>query len=289
MPGKRPPSPWDQARPTRAPERNAARASRRDAPGGGGEGERPGADELRLYGLNACLAAFMARPEALRKVWLRADRMPRLKAVLAWCVQHRLGYRVVEDGDLERLSGSEHHEGVCIAFRRRPEQTLDAWLAALRPGPCLALWLGGVGNPHNLGAILRSAAHFGVAGLLLDADDPLALSGAACRVAEGGAEAVPLVRLPPLPQTLKALRAAGFETAATLVRGGEDVFRTALPARLVLAMGAEGEGLPAGQAAALGQALCIPGSGSVESLNVSAASAVFLGEWRRRHPQPAGM
>ncbi len=286
MPDRRPPSPWDKARPARAPERSAARAPRRDAPGGG-DGERPGADELRLHGLNACLAAFAARPEALRKVWLRADRMPRLKTVLAWCVQHRLGYRVVEDADLERLSGSEHHEGVCIAFRRRPEPSLDAWLATLRPGPCLALWLGGVGNPHNLGAILRSAAHFGVAGLLLDADDPLALSGSACRVAEGGAEAVPLVRLPPLAQALKALRAAGFETAATVVRGGEDLFRAALPARLVLAMGAEGEGLSTGQADALGRALCIPGSGAVESLNVSAATAVFLGEWRRRHPLPA--
>ena len=144
-----------------------------------------------------------------------------------------------------------------------------------------------MGNPHNLGAILRSAAHFAVSGLLLDADDPLALSGAACRVAEGGAEAVPMVRLPPVSQALKALRTAGFETAATVVRGGEDVFRASLPTRLVLAMGAEGEGLSSGQADALGRALCIPGSGSVESLNVSAATAVFLAEWRRRHPLAA--
>ena len=62
-------------------------------------------------------------------------------------------------------------------------------------GPQCAIWLDGVGNPHNFGAIARSAAHFGAAGILLPQDSTLSLSGAAARVAEGGIEALPLVRL----------------------------------------------------------------------------------------------
>jgi RNA methyltransferase, TrmH family len=239
-------------------------------------------EEMRLYGLNACLAAFAARPADVRKLWLREDRVPALKAVLAWCAKHRIGYRVVEDEDLRKLAASEHHEGVVFAVKRRAELDLASWLAGLPAGPALALWLGGVGNPHNLGAILRSAAHFGVAGVLLEAGDPLALSGAACRVAEGGAEALPLVRLPARQTALGQLRKVGFATAATVVRGGEDVFAARLPPRLVLAMGAESEGLAVDQAAAFGQRLEIPGSGAVESLNVSAATAVFLAEWARQ-------
>src|SRR3546814_8980473 len=90
---------------------------------------------------------------------------------------------------------SAHPEGVVAVVLPESPQSLTAWLEALPPGPVCALWLDGVGNPHNLGAILRSAAHFGVSAVLLPKHSPLALSGAAARVAEGGAEAVPFVRL----------------------------------------------------------------------------------------------
>lgn len=255
-----------------------AKFSERARPSRKGEGA-----ELRLHGLNACLAMFERRPQDLRKVWLSEARIARLKPVLAWCVKHRLGYRVVEDTDLERLAGSAHHEGVVFDALRPPEPHLADWLRGLPGGPALALWLDGVGNPHNLGAILRSAAHFGVAGVLLPADASLALSGAACRVAEGGAEAVPLVRLPVDPQAIAQLREAGFALAATVVRGGESLYAVELDARLVLVMGGEGEGVSDARARACTRKLGIPGSGAVESLNVSVASAVFVGEWYRRH------
>ncbi|KAF1711342.1 rRNA methyltransferase [Pseudoxanthomonas kalamensis DSM 18571] len=243
------------------------------------------AAEQRLYGLNAVLAMFRHRPQALRKLYLLESRMPELKPLLAWCVQHRLGYRVVESGDLDRLAGSQHHEGVVADVLKLEPMRLSDWLHALpSAAPALAIWLDGVGNPHNFGAILRSAAHFGVAGLLLPRDAALALSGAAARVAEGGAEQVPLVRLGQTDNALAQLRGAGFRLAATVVRDGEDLFAAELPHRLVYVMGAEGEGMDAALAAHCEQRLSIPGSGAVESLNVAAATAVLLAEWKRRQP-----
>jgi TrmH RNA methyltransferase len=239
--------------------------------------------EQRIHGLNACLALFARRPGDLRKVWLLESRIPALKAVLAHCVQHRLGYTVVEDEDLRKLSGSEHHEGVVFGAVPAPEQNLSDWLRTLPPGPQLAIWLDGVGNPHNLGAILRSAAHFGAAGLLLPKDSTLALSGAAARVAEGGAEQVPLVRLGRSDNSLAQLASAGFQAVATVVRGGQPLYGSALPGRLLLVMGAEQTGLDPALAQAAALRLGIPGSGAVESLNVAAATAVFLGEWWRQH------
>src|SRR5690606_9861789 len=108
---------------------------------------------------------------------------------------------------------------------------LDAWLAALPAGSQCAIWLDGVGNPHNLGAILRSAAHFGVAAILLPQASTLALSGAAARVAEGGAEAVPMVRLNDDATSLAQLGEAGFATVATVVEGGDSVFAMPPPDR----------------------------------------------------------
>ncbi len=139
-----------------------------------------------------------------------------------------------------------------------------------------------MGNPHNFGAILRSAAHFGVAGLLLPPGSTLALSGAAARVAEGGAESVPLVRLPAVPQAMQQLREAGFGLAATLVDGGDNLFASDVPARLVYVMGAEGEGMDRELAQDCDTQVSIPGTGAVESLNVASATAVLLAHWYGR-------
>ena len=115
--------------------------------------------------------------------------------------------------------------------------------------------------------------------MLLPERSTLALSGAAARVAEGGAEAVPLVRLPDNDAALARLHAAGFASAATVVRDGEDLFALQPPARLVYVMGAEGEGMDPGLAGACMHRVSIPGTGAVESLNVAAATAVFLAHW----------
>lgn len=239
--------------------------------------------EQRIYGLNACLSLFAHRPEAVRKVWLLESRIPALKAVLAFCVKNRLGYTVVEAEDLERLSGSAHHEGVVFGAMPAGELSLSSWLRDLPPGPQLAIWLDGVGNPHNFGAIARSAAHFGASGILLPKESTLAWSGAAARVAEGGAEALPLVRLGRSDNAIAQLGSAGFALAATIVRGGQSLYATRLPERLVLVMGAEQAGVDPALAQASALKLLIPGTGAVESLNVASATSVLLSEWRRQH------
>jgi TrmH RNA methyltransferase len=251
----------------------------------GGRAPAAPAREARLYGLNACLAAFAKRPESLRKVYLTEARIPVLKNVLAWCVKHRLGYRVVEEADLDKLTSSRHHEGVCFDMTRTPPLDLASLLANLpkAPSPSLLLWLDGVGNPHNLGALLRSAAHFGVGGVIVPAVSGLDVSGAAARVAEGAAEVVPFVQASSAVDALAALRAQGYAFAATVPRDGVSLYATKLPPRVVLVFGAEGEGMSDAMIDAAELRLTIPGSGAIESLNVAASVAVLLGEyWRQR-------
>ncbi|GAB3381488.1 tRNA/rRNA methyltransferase [Lysobacter fragariae] len=237
---------------------------------------------MRLYGLNAVHAVFARRPQSIRKLYLHSSRIPAVQPLLKWCVANRIGYRVVEEEDLDKLAASTHHEGVIADVLREEPQSMSHWLRDLPAGPQCALWLDGVGNPHNLGAILRSAAHFGVSAVLLPKHSSLALSGAAARVAEGGAEVVPMVRLGRQDNALAQLRSAGFSMVATLVNGGRPVFEAGLPQRLVYVIGAEGEGMDRELAAACDLRVSIPGSGAVESLNVAAATAVLLAAWRQR-------
>jgi TrmH RNA methyltransferase len=267
-----------------ARERLHERAPRSRDDAHGGEEAHPARtrrdSELRLYGLNAVHAVFVRRPHAIRKLYLTEARIPALQPLLKWCVAHRIGYRVAEEDDLDRLAASTHHEGVVADVLREEPQSVSNWLRSLPAGPQCALWLDGVGNPHNYGAILRSAAHFGAGAILLPKHSPLALSGAAARVAEGGAEVVPTVRLGRQDNALAQLRSAGFALAATVVKGGSDVFAAELPPRLVFVLGSEGEGMDRDLAEACDLRVSIPGTGAVESLNVAAATAVLLAGWR---------
>lgn len=249
-----------------------------------------GEPEQKICGMNAARAAFAARPEALRKVYLSEARIGTLRELLAFCVAKRLGYRVVEDEELERISGSSHHEGVCLLMQPRPELDFERLLERLpKSGPVRLLWLDGVGNPHNLGAVLRSAAHFGVQAVLLPPQTTLTLSAAAARVAEGGAEHVPLVRLQGQGANaeiaaLERLTEAGFVSLATLPAAAPDLYAQPLPQRAVFVLGAEGEGMQRRLVEHCERRVCIPGSGRVESLNIANAVAVLLAEHWRQFP-----
>ncbi len=181
------------------------------------------------------------------------------------------------------MTQTQHHEGVCFEVLSPPALTLPALLQSVQTyKSALLVWLDGVGNPHNVGAILRSAANFGVHGLILPHTSG-ALPGAALRVAEGGAEAVTVAQLQLGEDVFVALHEAGFRVAATVPRSGKSMYQVKLPERLVIALGAEGEGLPAALIERADLHLTIPGTGAVESLNVAASAAVLFGEYFRQH------
>jgi TrmH RNA methyltransferase len=235
--------------------------------------------ESRIHGAHACRALVERRRDDVRQVFLTEERARQLGDLLRWCARQRRPYRIVKDEDLERLTESRHHEGICIVARTPPPARLTEVLAA--PGPAVILGLVGVANPHNVGAILRSAAHFGARAVLVPGP-PGRLPAAAARTAQGGAEWVPFIQQP-LEPALAAARKAGFSVAATAVRGGRDLQRAPLPARLLLLIGAEDVGLPAEVAGQADVTVSIPGTGRVDSLNVAAATAVLLAEFWRQH------
>jgi TrmH RNA methyltransferase len=151
------------------------------------------------------------------------------------------------------------------------------------------LVLENIGNPHNLGAILRTAAHFGAAGVLL-AGDPKAmprLSATVHRTAEGGLESVPVVRCRDTAGTAAALRRAGCAVVATSSRTGTSLYGTPPPARAAYLFGSEAEGLTPALCRQADACVRIPGTGAVESLNVACAAAVVLAEFRRVYPLAA--
>ena len=239
--------------------------------------------ELRLHGINACLAAFAHRPDDLRKVWLTEANVPAFRKVLAWCAKHRVGYRIVEDDEIERLTDSGHHEGVCFALLRTESSTLDD---ALEPIDADAARIAAVAARRRQSAQPRRdpaqrcafrcerAAALGCAGIVACSVPCVRRWRRGCALRARGRHPCVLRR--------DCVR-AGFKLAATTVRGGESLYAMPLPSRVVLLLGAESTGLPQRLLDSADLRLRIPGTGAVESLNVSVASALLIAEWARVH------
>lgn len=230
----------------------------------------------RIAGPAAVASAFAARPDAVLRLFYVAGRRREAGPLCRELAARRRPYREVPPEELARIAGTAHHGGiVAITVSREVPELGAPFPAALLAAPVLPV-LDGVGNPHNLGAIARSAAFFGCAGMLLSADARQAgLSDAAYRTAEGGLEHLALYRAANLPVMLRAM-APRFTTVAAVARGG--VAPEALPRGkpFALVLGNEEEGPTPPVVAACAQRVTLPGSGRVESLNVSVAAAVLL-------------
>lgn len=237
--------------------------------------------DVKIYGLNACLALFEARPADVRRVFVAEKRVPELRELLRELAQRRIPYRISGLEELERVSGSQHHEGLCFYAAPQPEPDEAELFGRIGGGAARLVYLDGVENPHNVGAIVRTAAHFGCVAVAGPAESMPAPVGATARVAEGGAERVAMLRWADPLASLQRLTSR-FTLVATAHDAPEDLFSVRLPERAVFLLGAEGPGLSREVRALAHVTVAIPGTGAVESLNVSAATAVLLAEHFRR-------
>lgn len=239
-------------------------------------------EEIKVCGVAACRALFRVRRADIVRVYLDRPTKRRFKALLAYCAEERLAYHIVDADELARVSGSEHHEGI-VVLARAWNPSLEALREQVGEGPACVLALDGVRNPHNLGAILRSAANFDVIAALRPYEDGRT-PPSTHRVAEGGAEVVPVVRVHDLHDALVTLAQDGFEIVTTAADATTGLFEHRFSERTVLVLGAERDGVSPRIEAVATTALAIPGTGDVESLNVSVATAILLAErWRQTH------
>lgn len=235
------------------------------------------AEMLRVAGLRAVEALFERDPDRVERLFFLPGQQAAAAPFAARLARLRKPYRAVEPEELARIAGSAMHGGIVAVARPRPIAVFDpADAARWARHEGLIVVLDGVSNPHNLGAIARTAAFFGVKRLLLSEHPAQASpSDAAYRVAEGGLDRLELVRVR-LPAALAPL-GRSFRTVATALDARAvpigDVPRD-MPVALVL--GNEERGVPATTLAACAHVARIPGGGGVQSLNVAAAAAIAI-------------
>jgi TrmH RNA methyltransferase len=231
----------------------------------------------RICGVAPVRALFLRRPQQVLRLFYTEDRKRVAGPLCAHMARTRRPYREVPPEELAKIAGTQHHGGLCaVAVTRFAEPLEGAALPASLPKSPLLVVLDGIGNPHNLGAIARSAAFFGAKALLLSGEARQAdLSDAAFRTAEGGLEHLEVYRARDLSAVLRGMRGSHL-TVAAVAAGG--VSPAALPRDrpIALVLGNEEQGPSMPSLEACEMRLTLSGSGLVESLNVSAAAAVLF-------------
>lgn len=237
--------------------------------------------ELRLCGLAAVQARFARDPASIQRLFYEAAMGQRVGAICKVLAGAKKIYRQVESAELEKVAGSLHHGGVVAvvtppALRVPTAADVREWA---RRGEAV-LVLDRIGNAHNLGAIARTAAFFGVARIVIP-DHPNAAkpTEAAHRVAEGGLEVVEVWQTRDLVGCVRELAAAGFDVVGAATRSGRpEAAPSAAGKPLALVLGNEEHGLTPVVASSCTRLVTIPGRGKMESLNVSVAGAVLMWE-----------
>ena len=244
-------------------------------------------DEIKACGLNACKAIFKARPKDLVRAYVTEETLTEFGEMLKYCSVNKKAYHVVRSDELNKISGSTHHEGVCVIAKVGPVptwETLSGNFAANKTKPALLLILEDVGNPHNVGAIVRTAAHFGVTAILAADHETFKPSPSLLRTAEGGYESVVVTAAPALTDLIADLKKFNFEIIATAADAKSTIFdEEALSPRVAIIIGNESKGVSAAAKKLANTTLSIPGTGKVDSLNVSAATAALCSEFWRAH------
>jgi TrmH RNA methyltransferase len=237
--------------------------------------------EITICGLAAVSAQFASDRKAIKRLFFDAPMARKIGAICKALAADRKIYRSVEPVELEKIAGSLHHGGIVAVveakdLRSPTKAEPQQW--ARRGEPLLVL--DRVGNAHNLGAIVRTAAYLGVPRIVVPDDPTAAMPGdAAHRVAEGGMAHVEILKVRTLPAFLRELTAAGFDVVGAGTRGGKlEMPRSAPRAPIALVLGNEEEGLAPAVTGACARLVTIPGTGKVESLNVSVAAAILMWE-----------
>jgi len=236
--------------------------------------------ELNLCGLVAVRTRFERDPASIKRLFFDEATGRKIGVICKALAAARKVYRRVPAAELEKIAGSIHHGGVVAVIDAPKLRAPDAavigrWAAQRTP----LVLLDRIGNAHNLGAIARTAAFFGVENIVIPAHPQAALPGeAAFRVSEGGLEQVTVWLVPDLAALAKQLVKAGYDVAGAAARGGRPEAAATRNRPPALVLGNEEHGLSPEVTAACSRLVTIPGSGRVESLNVSVAGAVLMWE-----------
>ena len=230
-----------------------------------------------LSGIHPIAEALRAGRALDRVLIAQGAGGPRLQQIIDLARQASVPVRFEQRAALDRLAGSSAHQGVVALGAAQKYAALDTV-----PDAGMLVVLDGVEDPHNLGAIIRTAHAAGSAGVVIPERRAAGLTDVVAKAAAGALEHLPIIRVTNLNRTLEDLKKRGYWIYGVDERGSEDYDRVDYTAPTALVLGGEGKGLHDQVRKRCDVLVRIPMAGKISSLNVSVAAGVVLFDWKRR-------
>lgn len=242
--------------------------------------------ERVVYGIHPVLEALTARASEVERLLLVEGALSSGMAaeVLALAQAARVRVERVAREHLSGLAAGGVHQGVAAELRAYAYAELEDLLTLARTAnqPPLVVVLDGIQDPHNLGAIIRSAYAFGAHGVVVGRDRAVGVTGAVAKASAGAVEHVRVARVTNISRALEELKTAGLWVAAADPKGDTPLWKAPLDGPIALVVGAEGEGVRPGVLGHSDFRLRIPMAPGLASVNASVAAALLLYEVARQ-------
>ncbi len=232
-----------------------------------------------IFGINAVAEALKARGRAFEWVGMAKERNDlRLQRLIQECRQSSVPVRFLPRVELDRMAGSGSHQGVVAVTSSKQYSDLDDVISAKRGEHSLIVVLDGVEDPHNLGAILRTADAAAADGVVIPERRAAGITGTVAKSSSGASEYLPVAKVTNIARTLEDLKAKGLWIVGLDERGKQRYDEVDYKMDCAIALGAECKGLHDLVAKKCDFLVSIPMLGKVPSLNVSVAAGVVLYE-----------
>lgn len=246
--------------------------------------ESASVNEEICWGRNPVLSLLENSPERCMKVLLSKSAQGHIKArVSELCRLSHIPFQIVDGAAIDRLAPGEKNQGVVAYMTQVKLWETEELLRELpgAPEPVMILLCDHIQDPHNLGAIVRTAEAAGAAAVLFPKRGGALPTGTVVKASAGAALRLPLTMTGNISQTIKLLQEAGFWVVGLDMDAGETLFKADLPPRTALVIGSEGEGLGRIVAKNCDELRNIPMRGETGSLNASVAASLAMFEWVR--------
>jgi 23S rRNA (guanosine2251-2'-O)-methyltransferase len=232
-----------------------------------------------IYGINAVAEALKARGRAFAWVGVAKERHDiRMKRVVEECRKQGVAVRFVGRDELDRMAGTNAHQGVVAVTSAKQYNDLEDVVAAKRGEYSLIVVLDGIEDPHNLGAVLRTADAAGADGAVIPERRAASVTALVAKASAGASEHLPIAKVTNIARTLEDLKAQNIWTVGLDERGPKAYDAMDYNMDCAIVLGAEGRGLHDLVARKCDFLVSIPMLGKVPSLNVSVAAGVMLYE-----------
>jgi len=229
-----------------------------------------------LYGKNSVYERLRCNPGSIRRLFIQDNFKD--DGIMKLLNDLTIPVKKLPERDLQKIKKADRLQGIIAEVEQFIYMDFDFLIKEGLKRNLSILMLDGLNDPHNLGAIMRTAACLGGFAIVIPEHGSCEVNDTVIHVSSGGENYLPVSRVTNLSGAIIKAKKQGYWIAGSLVEGGEDMRTVSLPFPLCLVLGSEGKGLRYGVRKHLDLRLTLPMKGAPLSLNVAMASAIFCHE-----------